>query len=36
VSRREGRIVYHELAGPHVRQFVERVCEEAHEVRAVG
>jgi len=36
VSRREGRIVYHDLAGTHVRRFVERVCEEAYEVRAVG
>ena len=34
VSRRDGRIVYHELAGAHVHQFVERVCEEAREVHA--
>lgn len=32
-SRRDGRIVYHELAGSHVRRFVEHVCEEAREVR---
>jgi len=32
-SRRDGRIVYHELAGPHVRRFVENVYEGAHELR---
>jgi ArsR family transcriptional regulator len=32
-SRRDGRIVYHELTGPHVRRFVENVCEGAREVR---
>jgi DNA-binding transcriptional ArsR family regulator len=33
VSRRDGRIVYHDLAGPHVRRFVESICERAREVR---
>ena len=32
-SQRDGRIVYHELAGLHVRQFIESVSEHAREVR---
>lgn len=34
MSQRDGRIVYHELAGPHVRQFVQNACEGAREVRS--
>ena len=33
VSRRDGRLVYHERAGPHVRRFVVDVCDRAREVR---
>ena len=31
-SRRDGRIVYHRLAGPHVRQFVREVSKHARKV----
>ncbi len=31
-SRRDGRIVYHELAGPHVRRFVESIRKSAREL----
>lgn len=32
VSQRDGRIVYHELAGEHVRRFVQGVCKRSREV----
>lgn len=35
-SQREGRIVYHELAGEHVRRFVAGVQEHAQEVIAAS
>lgn len=35
-SRRDGRIVYHALAGQHVRAFIESVSRHAREVRCAA